>query len=145
MFSTTTEYALRALVILAQLPENEILLGRDLARRAEIPANYLSKILWTLGGAGIIEATRGSKGGYRMHRSPDEVLLADVVELFDRGRANPHCILAGRDLCSDENPCTAHNAWREARAAYVSFLQSTTIGDIARPAEVVDVKPGAEE
>lgn len=145
MFSTTTEYALRALAILAQLPENEAILGRDLAKQADIPANYLSKILWTLGGAGVIEATRGSKGGYRMYRNPKEVFLAEIVELFDKGRANPHCLLAGRELCSDENPCSAHHAWRDARAAYVAFLQTTTITDIARPAESVDVEAGDAE
>ncbi len=145
MFSTTTEYALRALVMLAQLPENEAILGRDLAKRADIPANYLSKILWALGGAGIIEATRGTKGGYRIHRNPEDVLLADVVELFEKGRANPHCILAGRELCSDQNPCSAHHAWREARAAYVNFLQTTTIADIARPAEPVEIEEGEGE
>lgn len=145
MFSTTTEYALRALAILAQLPENEAILGRDLAKQADIPANYLSKLLWTLGGAGVIEATRGSKGGYRMYRNPKEVFLAEIVELFDKGRANPHCLLAGRELCSDENPCSAHHAWRDARAAYVAFLQTTTITDIARPAESVDVEAGDAE
>lgn len=145
MFSTTTEYALRALAILAQLPENEAILGRDLAKQADIPANYLSKLLWTLGGAGVIEATRGSKGGYRMYRNPKEVFLAEIVELFDKGRANPHCLLAGRELCSDENPCSAHHAWRDARAAYVAFLQTTTIADIARPAESVDVEAGDPE
>jgi DNA-binding IscR family transcriptional regulator len=44
MFSTTCEYALRALVQLARMPEGTAVLGRDLARNADIPANYLSKI-----------------------------------------------------------------------------------------------------
>lgn len=145
MFSTTTEYALRALAILAQLPDGEAVLGRDLAKKADIPANYLSKILWTLGGAGVIEATRGSKGGYRMYRNPEEVFLAEIVELFDKGRANPHCLLAGRELCSDENPCSAHHAWRDARAAYVSFLQTTTLADIARSGGRVAVEKGSDK
>lgn len=56
--SVTVQHALRALSVLAGLPEGASLPGRELAKRAGIPANYLSKILWTLGGAGFIGATR---------------------------------------------------------------------------------------
>ena len=48
MLSATSQYALRALVRLAAEPEGAAVLGRDLARECEIPANYLSKILWQL-------------------------------------------------------------------------------------------------
>jgi len=44
-----------------------------LTKQAHIPANYLSKILWTPGGAGIIDATRGSGGEYRLQFAPDEI------------------------------------------------------------------------
>lgn len=135
MFSTTTEYALRALALMAQLPEDEAVLGRDLAERADIPANYLSKILWTLGGAKIIDATRGSRGGYRLHRKATEIHLAEVVELFDKGKAKPSCLLVGGEVCSDLNPCSAHHLWRDVRMAYCNFLESTTIADISRPAQ----------
>src|SRR5690349_4716071 len=64
MLSTTSEYALRALTRLAAAPDGESMLGRDLAEQAGIPANYLSKIMWTLGNAGLIDATRGNHGGY---------------------------------------------------------------------------------
>ena len=137
MFSTTTEYALRALALLAQLPEDEAILGRELAERADIPANYLSKILWTLGGAGIIDATRGSGGGYRLRRKAGDVRLAEVVELFEKGKAKLSCLLSSDRMCSDQNPCSAHGAWREVRAAFINFLQSTTVADISRPGRPV--------
>ncbi len=80
MLSATTRYALRALVNLAGMPEGKSLLGRDLSKIAGIPPNYLSKILWTLGSAGFIAATRGTHGGYRLQRRPEEVRLIDIVE-----------------------------------------------------------------
>ena len=55
MLTTTSEHALRALTHLARLPEGSSMLGREIAEQAAIPANYLSKILWTLGNAGIID------------------------------------------------------------------------------------------
>ncbi len=131
MLTTTSEYALRALTYLARLPEGESILGRDLASEAGIPANYLSKILWTLGNAGIILATRGNGGGYRLKRGPAEIRLFEVVELFDRDRVRLACLLGGGKDCDSENPCTAHEAWRHVRTAFLDFLHTRTLADIS--------------
>jgi len=131
MLTTTSEHALRALTRLARLPEGASMLGRELAEQAGIPANYLSKILWTLGNAGIIDATRGNGGGYRLKRDPAGIHLYEIVELFDRDRAQLACLLGGGRECDSEDPCTAHEAWRDVRTAYLDFLHTTTLADIS--------------
>ena len=130
MLSTTSEYALRALMQLAAAPEGSSVLGRELAEQAGIPANYLSKILWTLGNAGIIDATRGNRGGYRLKRSAAEIRLFEVVELFERDRIGHSCVLGGKEDCRTGKRCPAHDSWREVRAAYFSFLHTKTVADI---------------
>ena len=132
MLTTTSEHALRALAHLARLPEGTTILGRELAKQASIPANYLSKILWTLGNAGIIDATRGNRGGYRLKREPGEIRLYEVVELFDRDRMGIACLLGGGKDCDCENPCTAHAAWHDVRSAYLDFLHNKTVEDISK-------------
>lgn len=107
------------------------MLGRELAEQASIPANYLSKILWTLGNAGIIDATRGNRGGYRLKRNAAEIYLYEVVELFDRDRARLACFLWGGKDCDQGQPCTAHQAWCGVRTAYLDFLHGTTVADIS--------------
>ncbi len=117
------------------------MLGRELAEQAEIPANYLSKILWTLGNAGIIDATRGSGGGYRLKRNAAEVRLFEIVELFDRDRARAKCLLGAGKECEPDNPCAAHDAWRGVRTAYLDFLNTTTLADIShlrRPNDLLE-------
>jgi Rrf2 family transcriptional regulator, iron-sulfur cluster assembly transcription factor len=131
MLTTTSEHALRALTHLARLPEGSSMLGRELAEQADIPANYLSKILWTLGNAGIIDATRGSGGGYRLKRNAAEVRLFEVVELFERDRTGVTCLLGGGRECDPHNSCTVHDAWRGVRTAYLDFLNTTTLADIS--------------
>ncbi len=131
MLSTTSEHALRALTCLARLPEGASRLGRDLAEEAGIPANYLSKILWTLGNAGIIDATRGNGGGYRLKRDAAGIYLFEIVELFDRERAHHACLLGGGKECDAANPCPAHEAWRHVRTVYLDFLHTTTVADIS--------------
>ena len=132
MLSTTSEYALRALAHLAHQPGGTALLGRDLAQAVEIPANYLSKVLLTLRNAGLVDTTRGSGGGYRLRKPPEEIYLIDVVELFEEiSCTEAGCFLRHTRPCSGSNPCTAHSAWSDLQAAYLGFLNSTTLSTIA--------------
>jgi len=131
MLSTTSQYALRALCHLARQSGGAVL-GRDLAQSVEIPANYLSKVLLTLRNAGMVETTRGSGGGYRLRKSPHEIYLIDVVELFEEiSRAKPPCFLGRARACSETRPCTAHARLRGLLAAYLGFLTSTPLSEIA--------------
>ncbi len=135
MFSTTSAYALRALAHLAQVPGGIYVLGRDLSVAANIPANYLSKILLALRNAGLIATVRGSGGGYRLSKPPSEIRLIDVVKLFEKNPVASPCVLDGGTLCSDRNPCTAHNRWCPVRNAYVDFVESTSLAEISRQPE----------
>lgn len=131
MFSVTCQYALRALAYLATQSADSMVGGQELSRQTGIPKNYLSKILLVLGNAGIVEAVRGNAGGYRLACDPEEVPLVRVVELFERHVAKRACLLGLRRVCSDEDPCTAHSAWRPAKSAYFDFLETTTLLDIS--------------
>lgn len=133
MVSVTAEHALRALVEMASIPEGNTIRGRQLAEAAGIPPNYLSKILWTLGVAGLIDAVRGSGGGYRLRRRAENIRLYEVVELFDRQRWKQRCFLSSGRECDEADQCPAHDAWRRVRTAYAEFLESTTIADFAHP------------
>ena len=151
MLSTTSEYALRALAHLARLPQGGAMLGRELAEEAEIPANYLSKILVALRNAGLVATARGSGGGYWLLRPPDAIHLVEVVELFDGPAARTTCVLGHRKACEEKNPCSAHEAWKKVRLAYAEFLEATTLAQIAAhrvhrptpggPGEAVPVQP----
>jgi Rrf2 family transcriptional regulator, iron-sulfur cluster assembly transcription factor len=136
MLSTTSEYALRALACLAAQPAGTALLGRDLAKAADVPANYLSKILLTLRNAEVVDTTRGLAGGYRLHRRADEIFLIDIVELFDGvSRTKPTCFLRRQKPCSSAARCNAHDLWRDVQARYVGFLVSTPLSALAAPVE----------
>jgi Rrf2 family transcriptional regulator, iron-sulfur cluster assembly transcription factor len=130
MLSTTAKHAVRALVRLAALPRDRVTLGRDLAKAADIPPNYLAKILWALRSVGIISATRGIRGGYRLQRKPEEVRLMEIVELFDKPRTATACLLATNRPCRDEHPCAAHEAWSEVKRTYIHFLENTTLATL---------------
>ncbi len=132
MLSTTSEYALRALTRLARLPQEHAVLGRDLAATAGVPSNYLSKILLVLRNAGFIATMRGTGGGYRLRRAPDQIRLIEIAELFEGANARPACLLDREKQCSEAHPCSAHEAWHEIRDSYVRFLETTTLAGISQ-------------
>ncbi len=132
MISTTSEYALRALIELAHLEDGQIMAGKALSDAAGIPAQYLSKILASLGRAGIIDATRGLRGGYGLAKPAKEILLIDVIEVFEGVRSRPACILDKNRQCDNSNPCPAHDRFQRARQSYLKFLEETSIAAIAK-------------
>ena len=133
MLTTTSEYALRALIHLARRPKESSILGRDLAEQGHIPRDYLVKILVALRNVGIVEAVRGQGGGYRLVKPAEQIPLIDVVEVFEGIRSKPGCLLGENPDCSDEHPCSAHAAWKQVHGAYMEFLTTKTIADIAMP------------
>ena len=122
---------------LAAHADGEAVLGRDLARKLKIPPDYLSKVLATLARSGVLAASRGAKGGYRLARAPERIKLVEVVAPFEGKRARSGCRLRPDRPCRDSGACSAHTAWGGMKRTYQEFLERTTLADIhpdgARP------------
>jgi Rrf2 family protein len=130
ILSSSASHALRALAFLAHAPGDRPVLGRELARRVKVPAPYLSKVLATLARAGVLRASRGVKGGYRLARPARQIRLIEVVEPFEGAQARPGCLLRPGEPCLDEHGCPAHEFWSQVKERYVRFLERTTVADI---------------
>ncbi len=131
MLSATSEYALRAMTHLARLPKIGMVLGRDLSLEADVPPAYLTKVLLVLRNAGLVETVRGTGGGYRLGKPPEQIYLIEIVELFDGHKTRSKCLLGHAKECSDRDPCSAHRVWQGVRAAYLGLLVSTSLAEIA--------------
>jgi Rrf2 family protein len=85
MISITTKspYALSALVELYRQGGPDPVPIAELARRRDIPVQFLEHLFATLRRAGILRSQRGVKGGYRFARPSDEVTVLELVELLD--------------------------------------------------------------
>jgi Rrf2 family protein len=129
-FSASTTHALRAMAWLAAHADGEAVLGRDMARKLKIPPDYLSKVLATLARSGVITASRGAKGGYRLARAPERIKLVEVVTPFEGKRAKAGCLLRPDRPCRDSAACSAHTSWGGVNEAYRNFLENTTVADI---------------
>lgn len=81
--STKSRYALAALSELASSGGAQPVPIGELARRRNIPAQFLEQLFATLRRAGILTSQRGVKGGYRLARAPAEITVLEIVELLD--------------------------------------------------------------
>ena len=84
--SEGVEWAAHCAVVLAALPDGAVLPAARLAEYHGVPGPYLAKSLQALARAGIVEATTGRRGGYRLRRPPSEVTLLDVVGAVEGDR-----------------------------------------------------------
>lgn len=130
ILSSSATHALRALAYLAANEGEAATLGRDLARKVRVPAHYLAKVLATLARTGVLSASRGVRGGYRLARPARRIRLMEIVEPFEGKRARPGCLLRPGEPCRTGNGCSAHSAWSAVKAAYLGFLETTTLADI---------------
>jgi Rrf2 family transcriptional regulator, nitric oxide-sensitive transcriptional repressor len=76
--SRSTEYALRAVIRLAERPDGTHSTP-ELAARIRAPASYLSKVLQALARAGLVRSVAGRTGGFQLTRPPAELAVLDVV------------------------------------------------------------------
>jgi Rrf2 family protein len=141
VLSHTAEYALRAVLYIAQHETATQLVRNDVAAEAlDVPRNYLSKILHALGRAGLLQSTRGPSGGFRLARSPEQISLLQVVQPFDDFSGPRSCIL-GRPRCSDRYPCPAHTRWKGISEQVAGFFRQTTVGDLLREPGTLTLPP----
>lgn len=85
MISITSKspYAVKALAELGRSGEGQPVPIGELAKRRDVPVQFLEQLFATLRRAGILSSQRGVKGGYRFARPPAEVTVLEVVELLD--------------------------------------------------------------
>src|SRR5438093_1440786 len=114
MISITTKspYALRALAELGRSGEGPVPIG-ELARRRDIPVQFLEQLFATLRRGGVLSSQRGVKGGYSFAREPSTVTVLEIVEMLDGA--------LGRD---------ADGIFGDAARAAREVLERTTIQDV---------------
>ena len=82
-FSMKTEYGVRAVVELAANAGRGTLQSSEIARRLGIPGPFLDQVLMTLRRAGIVNSTRGPRGGHQLARRPEEIRLDQVIACLE--------------------------------------------------------------
>jgi Rrf2 family protein len=129
MLSSTAEYALRAVLYVAQHEGDGPVRMADVAAALDLPQNYLAKVLHELARSGLLRSARGRRGGFRLAKPADHIALHTVVGRFDGIDTRRTCLWGHHD-CSDRHPCPAHGRWRPIAEAMAHFFRETTVGEL---------------
>jgi Rrf2 family protein len=150
MISQKAKYALKALATLAEerARGGSALTIEEIAGRAGVPKRFLEHILLVIKNAGVIGSRRGRIGGYQLIKDPATVTLGAVLRLIDGPIAPLPCLSRGAyqrcDDCTDEATCAIRRAFGDVFAAYLLLVESMTIEDLIRGAEMPEPVMGAE-
>lgn len=127
-----TDYGLRTLLYLAAKPDSLASIA-EIATAYGISENHMTKVIHTLGRAGVIETLRGRGGGLRLARPANTIGLGEVVRATEPELALVECEAGGR--CRIDRMCRLRGIAREATEAMLAVLDRYTVADIASPAD----------
>ena len=125
------DYAIRTSICLAREGSGRLIPAPDIARRMEVPPRFLPQIMQDLVRAGLVEASPGRGGGYRLTRSPAEVSLLEVIEAVEGDVRRRTCVLRA-GACAAERPCGVHDIFAAAQDALLERLSQATVRDATR-------------
>ncbi len=152
LYGASTEYVLHSLLWLVENPEPVSSL--DLAELQEIPAAFIAKLLPRLEKAGLLIASEGLRGGYRLGRPADQISVLAVVDavegaksLFNCQEIRGRCALfdAGAPEWATQGVCGIHGVMLRAEQAMRRELAQTSLADLARSVRNKAPSPFFEE
>lgn len=132
MISQSAEYALRAIVWLAEHPE-VTLSTPEIARRTMVPAGYLSKVLQALARAGLVTSTPGRTGGFVLARPANRISVLEVINAVSRLQRIDRCPLGMEG--HGGHLCPLHQRLDDVAAHAERVFADTTMADLLKKRE----------
>lgn len=122
----TSEYALRAMTVIALEAGEHAINARNLSVKTSVPVHYLNKIMARLVEAGLANSTKGHGGGFVLGRPPDCISYFDILNHMGHHFETRRCVF-GWDACRDDRPCPMHASWCEANDNFTAWARRTTL------------------
>jgi len=129
IFSKKCEYGLQAVLLLASRQSEEIVPAEEIAKKLNIPKEFVSKILQSLTESGLVYSRKGKAGGFAMAKDPKAIRLIDIVTAIDGLSIFNSCVL-GFPNCNPEHPCPLHEKWGALRTNAYNMLTDQTLDQL---------------
>ena len=135
MFSKTCEYAIRAMIFIAQRSEDGDRVGiREIAKGIDSPEHFIAKILQQLVRKGVVASVKGPNGGFYIDARGSECSLAKIVRVVDGDQLFSGCGLGLRH-CSEAHPCPIHDEFKKIREDIAALLENAYVGEFTERLE----------
>jgi Rrf2 family transcriptional regulator, iron-sulfur cluster assembly transcription factor len=134
--TTWTEYSLILSIHLARrkTAAQGSLPARELAELERLPGDYVEQILLRLRRAGLVESTRGARGGYALARAPESISVRDVMNASEHQTFEINCDSHQVDAerCQPTGSCSIRPVWIALQQRVDEFLESVTLADLMK-------------
>ena len=133
MLNKKTQYAIKALIFLAEQEQYNPVLISDISTKKKIPLKFLENILLELKKEGILQSKKGKGGGYFLKIPANKIPIADIIRKIDGPIAMLPCAsLYFYERCKncDEQNCGLHDIMIEVRDANLKILENKTVADL---------------
>ncbi len=121
------DYAVRAVLYLSRLGQGNRAATSQIAEDQHIPPSFLAKIISQLSIAGLLNTSRGARGGVTLARSPEKITLLEVVEAIDGPIRLNECAHSD-GMCAFSEDCPLVSIWQDAQSDLVKRLSGTNFG-----------------
>lgn len=130
--SAKVEYGVRAMVVLAYYYQTGPLPLREIAKQEDISHKFLEQIVPDLKRADLILSTRGSKGGYSLSRSPEEIRVGDIVRAVEGPITPFNCLSEVNEdsRCHRREACLTRQVWAKLRDKINDVLDEVTLDEL---------------
>ncbi len=129
--STKSRYGVRLMLALAQNYGKGYTFMKDIAKSEGMSEKYLSLITIPLKGAGLINASRGARGGYMLARPPSDFTLKEIVDALEGDSCLVDCV-KNASACSRVPICASRDLWVLLGGKIAETLNSVTLDQLLR-------------
>lgn len=141
-FSAQEEYGLRCLLRIAYSKSPNGITIPEISEIEKLSQSNVAKLLRILRLGGFVESARGQAGGYKLTKSPEKIIIGDVLnllggKLFESSFCSDH---TGFDsICTHTIDCSVRSLWKGVQNAVDYVLQRTTLKDLMMKEQKVDL------
>lgn len=125
------DYAVRAVLYLAEQGNNGRAPTSRIAQEMRIPPSFLAKIVSQLSVAGVVQTSRGARGGVSLAREPKDISLLEVIEAIDGPITLNECV-PDRSACVFGENCPVHDIWCDTQSKLVEQLGKANFGALLK-------------
>lgn len=142
--TTLAEYGVICALHLARRAAEGPITGREIAEVERLPGDYVEQILLRLRRAGLVQSTRGARGGYALARAASAISIRNVIEASESTTFDLHCVThpVEEARCSSSHNCSIRPVWMLLQRKIDDVLEGVHLSDLLAEEGEVRVRVG---
>jgi Rrf2 family transcriptional regulator, iron-sulfur cluster assembly transcription factor len=137
--TTKGRYAVMAMADLALFKDKGPTSLTDISLRQNISLAYLEQIFIKLKNNNLVKSVRGSKGGYVLETSPEEIRISNIISAVNEEVKTLNCKKESKKGCNNKNTkCITHNLWDQLDNHINNFFEKVKLNDLLKKNQILN-------